>query len=324
MEEQKVVPPGLPVPEHLSQEAQDVLSQPVDMSIANLPAPRSAEEWDERTAETSQMFGPIIQDLAAKSPISVASSEIAGVAVRELLPDSSVPLREGQILLNLHGGGYTSFGGDLCIMESIGPASAGFHVIAVDYRMPPHHPFPAAVEDGVAVYRALLEDYEPADIGVFGASAGGGLTAAVILAAREEGLPLPAAAVLNTPWSDLAKVGDSYFANEGVDPMLPSYSMLGPAAEIYAAGEPLDNPLISPVYADYTKGFPPSLLSTGTRDMLLSCTVRLHRRLRNAGIEAELHVFESMWHGFQLLVPTEGQELDNEIIGFWERHLGSK
>jgi acetyl esterase/lipase len=129
---------------------------------------------------------------------------------------------------------------------------------------------------------------------------------------------------MNTPWSDLAMIGGSYYTNEGVDPMLPSYAMLGPAAELYAGHVGLDHPLVSPVYGDYTKGFPPSFLPSGTRDMLLSCTVRLHRALRSAGIEAELHVFDAMWHGFGLLVPVEGGELDREMIAFLERHLGNK
>ncbi len=314
--------PKYPAPEHVSAEARAFLALPIDMSAAERPAPTSDEEWAAQIAESDGMFGALIRDLIDKAPVAVSRSEIDGVTVREVLPESGTPRWEDRILLNLHGGGYTMFGGDLSVMEAVGPATEGYRVVAVDYRMPPSHPFPAAVDDGVAVLRHLLEKYRPGKVAVYGTSAGGALTASVILAARDQGLPLPAAAVMHTPWADLAKIGDSYETNEGVDPTLPSYEMLRAGANGYAGGEPLDHPLLSPVYGDFGKGFPPSLLSTGTRDLLLSCTVRLHRALRSAGIPAELHVYDAMWHGFPLMVPVEGRDLDRETLEFLDRHLG--
>ena len=101
--------------------------------------------------------------------------------------------------------------------------------------MPPEHPFPAAVDDAVAVYKALLKSYQAQNIGIFGGSAGGGLAAATVIAARDSGLPLPGAVALNTPWSDLSKTGDTYFTNEWVDTQLPTYEgPLGAAARLYA------------------------------------------------------------------------------------------
>jgi acetyl esterase/lipase len=187
--------------------------------------------------------------------------------------------------------------------------------------MPPEHPFPAAVDDGVAVYRELLESYGAEDIAIFGTSAGGGLAAAVTLAARDAGLPLPAAVIMHTPWTDLSKTGDSYFTNDRVDPIIPTYDgQLAAAAKLYAGDAGLKHPLVSPVYADYGPGFPPALLSTGTRDLLLSATVRLHRELRRAGVPAELHVFDAMWHGLSNM--PEGQELQTEVLAFLAEHLG--
>jgi len=194
-------------------------------------------------------------------------------------------------------------------------------VVSVDYRMPPEHPFPAAVDDGLAVYRELLERFDPGAIAIIGTSAGGGLAAAVTLAARDAGLPLPAAVVMHTPWTDLSKTGDSYFTNDGVDPVLRSYDgTLEVMARMYAGKASLTHPLVSPVYADYSKGFPPSMLSTGTRDLLLSATVRLHRALRRAGVPAELHVFDALWHGISMV--PEGKELQAETLEFLERQLG--
>ena len=311
--------PRYAVPENVSDAAKAILGQAVDMSFLDQPTPSSADAWEAQINESNAPFATMIRDMVEKAPVEVSETKIAGVVVREVVPTSG--LKEGRVLLNVHGGGFTMFGGELSVMEAIGPASAGYRVLSVDYRMLPHHPFPAAVEDSVAVYRAVLNDYAPERIAVFGTSAGGALTASLILAARDEGLPLPAATVMHTPWSDLARIGDSYETNEGVDPFMPSYELVRHAAAVYAGEHSMDHPLISPVYADFTKGFPPSLLSTGTRDLLLSCTIRLHRALRAAGVDADLHVYDAMWHGFSGLVPEEGQDLARETMAFLDRHL---
>lgn len=312
--------PKYPVPTHVSPEAQAILSQPVDTSRGQLPPPSTPEEWKKQVAAREAEIAPLFGPLLARAPISVEKRQIAGVTVRELRPTKRA-LRPGRLLMNLHGGGYTMLGGDLSYAEGVGFASAGYRVIAVDYRMPPDHPFPAAVDDGVAVYRALLEKHAPNEIAIFGGSAGGGLTAAVVIAARDAGLPLPAAVILNTPWADLSKTGDSYYANEGVDPVLSIYDgLLEAGAILYAGDAGLEHPLVSPVYADYSKGFPPAMLTTGTRDLLLSATVRLHRAMREAGVEADLHVWDAMWHG--IVGIPEARELHEEALRFLDEHLG--
>lgn len=313
--------PKYPVPSTISDEAKKILATAINIDAKNVIAPSSTDAWLKVIEDTNAPYLAIAQALASMDGLSVEKTEIAGVTVRIITPDSIPDDRQQKVLINLHGGGYALLGGELSIMESVGMALAGgFKVIAVDYRMPPLHPFPAAVDDGVAVYQALLQDYAETDIAIFGASAGGGLTASVTIAARDAGLPLPAAVVLNTPWCDLDKIGDSYFSNDGVDPVLSSYDgRLGQMASIYAGKEDFSHPLISPVYADYSKGFPPAMLVSGTRDLLLSCTVRLHRALRAANIEADLHVFEAMWHGF-MTVP-EGQIANAETVAFLEKHF---
>lgn len=311
--------PRFPVPGHISPEAQAVLSQPVDMTPAKA-APTSVAEWHAWRQATEAMFRPAIEQAIAGTGVRIMKATRAGVAVRELTPPPPREPHPDRVLMNLHGGGYTILGGDLSVIEGLSLSMAGYRVVSVDYRMPPDHPFPAAVDDGVSVYRDLLDTYDPSQIALFGSSAGGGLTAAVIVAARDAGLPLPAAAVMHTPWCDLSKTGDSYYTNEGVDPMLTTYDGgLEAGARAYAGEAGLRHPLVSPIYADLSKGFPPSFLSTGTRDLLLSCTVRLHRALRAVGVQAELHVFEAMWHGFSAM--PEGRELEREVGAFLERHL---
>lgn len=312
--------PKYPVPTHVSPEAQAVLAQPVDTSAAVAPPPTTTAEWRKAIDAREAPFATMFEAAIAAAPVEITKKRIAGVIVRELVPASPAEPISGRLLINLHGGGYTMLGGDSSVFEALGFAAHGYRVISVDYRMPPEHPFPAAVDDGVAVYRALLASTAPESIAIFGASAGGGLTASVVMAARDAGLPMPAAVVLNTPWADLSKTGDSYFTNDGVDPVLSTYDgFLAAGARLYAGDAGLENPLVSPVYGDYGAGFPPALLSTGTRDLLLSVTVRLHRAMRNAGVEADLHVFDAMWHG--IIGVPEGLELEAEALKFLDKHL---
>ena len=151
-----------------------------------------------------------------------------------------------------------------------------------------------------------------------GASAGGNLAVALILRARDEGLPLPAAAVLMTPAADLTEAGDSHQTNLGLDPLIPGSGKQ--TFLLYAAGQDLRHPDLSPLNGDFSPGFPPAILTTGTRDMLLSDTVLLHRALRRAGIPAELHVTEAGGHGGFLGRAPEDQEILAEVRRFAETH----
>ena len=158
------------------------------------------------------------------------------------------------------------------------------------------------------------------DIVVGGGSAGGNLAAALLVRAKDEGLPMPAALVLITPEVDLTESGDSFRTNLGVD------NVLGPLTELnllYANGHDLAHPYLSPLFADVT-GFPPTFVQAGTRDLFLSNAVRMHRKLRAAGVDAELHVFEAMPHGgFGGLAP-EDFEVKAELRRFLDRHRSSQ
>ena len=312
-----------PVPNTISTEAQALLGVPIEID-PSFKIPQSDREWEHFVQTVNASTAETASQTINSAPIRIEQDTIGGTSVRHLVPDTVNDNYNNHILINFHGGGYTMLGGELSALEGIPLALAGgFTVVAVDYRMPPKHPFPAAVDDGVAVYKALLENYPPENIAVFGTSAGGGLAASVCIAGRDQGLPLPAAAVLNTPWSDLEKNGDSYFTNAGVDPLLIGYDYAaGAMAKLYAGDNALNHPLISPVNADFKPGFPPSMLITGTRDLLLSCTVRLHRALRAANIEADLHVFEAMWHGFSA-VPEEKIAIA-EAVAFITKHFDAE
>jgi epsilon-lactone hydrolase len=173
------------------------------------------------------------------------------------------------------------------------------------------------------VWRATAETNDPKTLGLFGSSAGAGMVLAMILRAKEEGLPLPAALAVGTPWVDLTETGDTYRTNEWLDNILVSYrGYLGRAARLYANGNDLKDPHLSPIYGDF-HGFPPTVITSGTRDLLLSLSVLTHRKLRRSNVEAELNVFEGMSHISFILNPyaPESREVFTDWARFFDKHL---
>lgn len=298
---------AIPIPATVSPQARMVMAAPYGTPPQPLPA--SIAEWKSYIASMEIFMKQLEAQAYTLHPMKTERSLLAGVKIISLEPPDIPGGNEGKMLINMHGGGFI-VGADNALEALSIAAATRMRTTVVDYRMPPDHPFPAAVEDGVAVYRALLDRFDPAKIGIFGASAGGNLTCAIVLKARSLGGPLPGAIVLSTPGADLGQLGDSWQTNYGLDRVLTDSPI---ATHLYADGQDLRDPLLSPVYGDYSKAFPPSLLVTGTRDMLLSSTVRLHRAMRRGGVDADLHVFEGMWHGlptsFDLPEHAEYKEL---------------
>jgi monoterpene epsilon-lactone hydrolase len=174
------------------------------------------------------------------------------------------------------------------------------------------------------VWKGALKMAEPKSMAIFGTSAGGALTLSMVLRAKKEGLPLPGAIAPGTPMSDLTGDGDSFHTNFMVDNVLVgSDGRCDAMAKLYANGHDLKDPLLSPVYGDM-HGFPPAIFTTGTRDLLLSNAVRVHRKLRQAGVEAELEVFEGQSHGqyMRAVNAPETREAFEEIARFFDKHLG--
>jgi acetyl esterase/lipase len=260
------------------------------------------------------------KNLAARLPadLPLVRSEVQiGAARTYVMRHRDVPDGpETPIYLDIHGGALIMGGGEVCeLMASAGTLGRGMITWAVDYRMPPHHPYPAGLDDCVAAYRRALEERPPEDVFVGGGSAGGNLAAALLLRAKDEGLPMPAALVLISPEVDLTESGDSFQTNLGIDHVL---SPLMHVNLLYANGHDLADPYLSPLFGDVT-GFPPTFLQAGTRDLFLSNTARMHRKLRAAGVEAELHIFEAMPHGGFGGAP-EDIEIGVEVRRFLDRH----
>lgn len=288
--------------------------------------PKTAEEWKKFVTERASATKATIPALLDSLKVTCKKEEMGGVPVFMLEPVKVPHANKNRILLHLHGGGYVLNPGEAGIGEGAYLAArGGFRVVSVDYRMPPDYPYPAAMDDAMQVYRALLKSYPARNIGVFGTSTGGGMTLALALRARAEGLPMPGALAAGTPWSDLTKTGDSYFSNEYVDNVLVGYDgWLKSAAELYAGGHDMRDPYLSPVYGDL-KGFPPTILGTGTRDLFLSNTVRMHRKLREAEVVSDLLVIEGISHAQYMLLPPnalEAQYYFGQVAKFFDRYLG--
>ena len=311
----RVVPP----PRAVSPEARAYLATPPWGAAA--PDPH-APMWAAR--EQADAALKMLGEMAASHyEVSVEEMQIAGVRCHLVRSSPEAGKACGRVLINLHGGGFVMGSGS--VVEAVPIARmTGIPVIAVDYRLAPEHAYPAAVDDVIAVYRAVLEHHDAAAVGIYGASAGGILTGQVQARIAHEGLPSPACLGMFTAAGDLADLGDSaaLFGLSGFwgELLLPPDHPLS-ELRAYLSGADARDPLVSPIHADLPQ-FPPTLLVTGTRDALLSGTCAMHLALRRAGAEAELLVFEAMphahWYAFHL---PEAQQALSLMADFFQRKL---
>jgi len=313
---------ALPVPETASPALQAAIGAPLPPFWNNHP--KSAQEWKEFVQQRADFTLKTLPALREKMRVKVEPTSIGGVKAFIVTPSEVAEANRNRVLVHVHGGAYVLGPGEAGTSEAIMMAGHGhIKVISIDYRMPPDFPYPAAMDDAMAVYQEVVKTTDAKKVGIFGTSTGGGMTLAMVLRARKEGLPLPGAIAPGTPWSDMTKTGDTYFANEMVDNVLVSNDgWLGDAANLYANGHDLKDPMLSPIYGDL-QGFPPTILTSGTRDLFLSNTVRVHRKLRAAGVVADLLVFEGLSHAQYLFVPDapESKEHFAEVGAFFDKYL---
>jgi monoterpene epsilon-lactone hydrolase len=316
----------IPLPTTTSSRFRAMVAAPYRVPAWNAN-PKSAAEWKELVAKLAAAGAALQPALREKLGVTMETAVIGGVKVFILTPKVIPPENQNRLLYHIHGGGYVyapgeAGTGEATLMAGLG----GFKVISVDYRMPPDFPYPAAMDDAMAVWKELIKMQKPRNIAVFGTSTGGGMTLALVLRARQEGLPIPAAIAPGTPWSDLTETGDTYKTNEWIDNVLVSYNgYISHSALLYANGRDLKDPQLSPIYGDF-RGFPPAILTSGTRDLFLSLTVLTHRKLRQAGVEADLQVYEGMSHAQYLFDADspETKETFSEIARFFDKHLGKE
>jgi epsilon-lactone hydrolase len=282
----------VPMPSTVSPEAQKYLE---GLTYRNNSGPESLEvrrkrtdEWrTKQSAEAKRLF-----------PVKVEETTTSGVRTDIITPLETPAANRDRVLINLHGGGFNSDSGSL--IEGVPIANlTKIKVVSVYYRLAPENPFPAAVDDVVAVYKELLKSNKPKKIGIFGTSAGAILTGEVVSQLKKSGLPLPGALGMFSTRADFSRPSDSreIFSLDGLPGRLEPTDPNKPPANPYVGSTDPKDPILSPIYADL-KGWPPSLLITSTRDVLLSDTAMFHLALTKAGVDAKLLVYEALPHAF--------------------------
>ncbi|MGB5333709.1 MAG: alpha/beta hydrolase [Woeseiaceae bacterium] len=255
--------------------------------------------------------------------VSVEATTVNGLEAEWLRPKGAP---DDKVLLYLHGGAYLigSCRTHRQMVSHIARA-AGINALVLDYRLAPEHRFPAAIEDAVRTYRSLLsEGFKPRDIFIAGDSAGGGLTIATLLSLRHAGVPLPAAAVLLSPFLDISASGESATTRADQDPWFDPSDLAVVADNYCDNADDLKNPLVSPVFANVA-GLPPTLIQVGDDEILLSDATRFAALMDDAGLEVQLEIWPEMWHVFQLLVGKmpESRLAIRKIGGYLQERMKS-
>ncbi|MFC1960123.1 alpha/beta hydrolase [Chloroflexota bacterium] len=284
------------------------------MRLADIPNYTTPVEL---RAKTDQLYAKL--DIPAG--VTIRPAQVGGIPAEWIGPTKAAG--DG-VILYLHGGAYTAGSPTLYRgLTSRLALASGTRALSIDYRLAPEHPFPAALDDALAAYRGLLESgIKPQNIIVVGDSAGGGLTTALLVSLRDSGDPLPAGAVLISPWTDLAGTGASILARANVDPIL-QWSSLKRMADGYRGDYEARHPLVSPLYADL-RDLPPLLIQVGDLEILLHDATRLAERAEAVGVDVTLDRQANLWHDwpmFAQLVP-ESQEAIERIGDFIRERLG--
>ena len=317
-------PRDIPLPHGASDELRDSIAAtpPPDLSPdAALPADETALKAfvAEADAATTQMMHELRDSVDA----SVSPDSIGGVPVFHVTPAELDPRHEDHLFMHVHGGAFVLNGGEAGVTEAILIAhNLGIRVVSIDYRMAPNHPLPTPADDVMAAYRQIIDERPASSVALGGTSGGGNLCTVTVQQAVRDGIDVPGALYLGTPGNDMSDAGDSLYINRGIDRIIPSHESYVNGVRLHADGRELTDPLVSPVYGSFD-GFPPTFLVTGTRDLLLSSTVRTHTKIRSAGSIADLIVHEGVAHGDYMNPPNspEAHFTFAELNAFLLQHL---
>lgn len=291
--------------------------------IAQAPKspPSAQKDWDQRNDQAKAAIGPIVKANTDGLGLAVQEAVIGGVPALRIRPPGYTP--RNRTLIYVHGGGYVLFSARTSLtVPALMAVASGDEVISVDYTLAPRGNWRTATDQVIACYKAVLESRRPGQVGLFGDSAGGGLVAGSVLKMRDQQMPLPGALYLLSPWADITDTGDTYSTLAAADPSLDAKSLKW-GADAYAAPSDQRNPYVSPVYGDYTKAFPPTLIQGGTREIFVSNFVRQYQAIRSGGHEAVLDLYEGMPHVFQALIPKTPETASSikRAAGFFDAHL---
>ncbi len=298
----------------ISAAAREVFEQ-LEANPRNLPTLDSMEAYRKSVRAGWQ---PQIDQTLAEFEGLLETVSINGIRCLQLTP-AGWNESNGLCVLYCYGGGFISGSPeeDLILSAPL-TTMTGARFICVDYMLSPEFPFPLPQNDVMAVYRALLEELPASRLAVTGDSAGGNQALGLLTRARSQNLPMPRCLALLSPWIDLNHQGDSHRFNDGRDPSL-SCAYLEFAATAHAGDTPRDDADLSPLYADLT-GLPATIITTGSRDLLMSEAIELSRKLQRSGVEAELQVWDELWHVFEFYPIPEKTESLERIAAFIKKH----
>ena len=321
------------IPDTISTEAREYLKSLEDpASLPESPAADDLEGWKKAWDENETLHQEENDVVVQQYEPTIAPRELGGVPVLDIRPKNWQD--NGKVLIFAHGGAYALYSAASSLFSSVPVAhDTALRVISVDYTLAPFARYEQITDQVIAVFRALLEEgYGWQDMAIYGDSAGGALAAGSVLKMRDKGLELglsaveamPAAVVLWSPWSDITQTGDTYVTLREAELDYRYDLHLKSAADAYADPKDQKHPYVSPVYGDYTQGFPPTLIQGGTREIFVSNFVRHYQALDCAGQLVKLDLYEGMSHVFQGAQPglPESQVARNKMADFLEEHLG--
>ena len=292
------------------------------------PDPDDLTAWNEAWETSEQEVLPANEAVVKNYGPTVEEKTFGGVPVLDIkLKDWK---DNGKVLVYTHGGAYTFLSAKSTKTNSVPVAhTTGLRVVSIDYTVAPKSKWNETIDQVIEAIQELIKQdgYKLEDIAMYGDSAGGGLTPGSILKMIDKGLGMPGAVVLMSPWTDITETGDTYQTLKEADPILTYPNCLANAAGAYAAPADQENPYVSPVYGDYSKGFPPTLIQYGTKEIFSSNAIRYYQKLYQAGIPVKIDPYEGMWHVFQsfllpntsLLMPESKVALDKMSVFLAER-----
>jgi len=288
-----------------------------------MPAPDDVKGWKTLQDANDEAKEASADEKAAAFGVTYEETRLAGIPVVKVTPAKLS--REDKIAVYTHGGAYV-LNSAKAVIESamLVAAQTGLRVIAVDYTLSPHSKWKETTDEVVTVFKALAKQgFAASDILLFGDSAGGGLAAGVTLKMRDLGMEMPAALVLWSPWTDISETGDTYMTLRDAEPYYTYEHVLGPSALAYADAKDHKHPYVSPVYGDFSKGFPPTLIQGGTKEIFLSNFVRFYQALDQAGQTVKLDIYEGMPHVFVPTLPetSESKAAMKKVDEWVTRHL---
>jgi len=311
------------IPTTISLEAQAILKQLADRTPYKRVAPKMDDlvGWTTFHKTMENQMNVNYETIIKKYNVIVEEQLIGGIPVLDIKPVDWID--NGKVLIYTHGGAYTLFSSKSTIGSSAPMCNRSkLRVISIDYTVSPHANWKEIQEQVLSVFRELLsKGYDMKDIAIYGDSAGGGLAISTVINLRDAGLGMPSAVVLLSPWADISDAGDSQVTLKDADPTLSYEYLLKNSALAYSNGLDLQDPRVSPLYSDFKKGFPPSLITEGTKCIFLSTSVRLYQALEIAGQSVKLDMYEGMWHVFQQAPMPESEIAINKAADFINKHL---